>query len=676
MLGIVIDQFRYDYLTRFRTDYNAGFDRLLKDGAVFTSANYMHCPTVTAIGHSTFLTGATPSRSGIAANEWYDRATGKVVTSVSDDDTKLLPDGEASGASPRRLLVDTVGDEMKAAWDGKTRVIGISLKDRSAILTVGHKADGAYWFDAKSGVFVSSTYYFPALPAWAAEFDGRKPADAYAGAEWTPLVPGADAFSKKMPAAAGPSLYKEIDASPYGNDLVEAFAESAIEGEQLGRHEHPDLLAISFSSNDYVGHQLGPDSPEVRDMSIRTDRLLAKLFAFVEAKVGLQNVLIVLTSDHGVAPMPEVQKRPAVSTRRRWKPRPQTLSRSNSDPATGSSRTSPARLYLNRDLMKEKHVTEAAAEDAAAKALRRVPHVMRVYTREQILGGKLERSNASRLVKNGFVPDRSADVVVLLDPYYIAVAKGATHGSVNEYDTHVPVIFLGPQIKPGTYAQPITPNDIAPTVASILGLPAPNGIRRADAEADSLGALTSLWRARFPETTQSASESCTIGPCDAERFFRLLPRRGWAFRRGLPPILPLPKPATYRDVSSGRRARSSPSSARPAGGFLMCGFEDAKAITLRAYELGINYFDCARIYWDGKSEEVYGEVLPPFRKHIFLTTQVARTQPKGRRTGSREFSPCAEDRLRRSLADSPGEHDGGSAADLRTGRRDRGLRSR
>src|SRR5579862_7962407 len=197
VLAIAVDQFRYDYLTRFRADYTGGFKTLLSQGAVFTNARYEHVPTVTAIGHSTFLSGATPSMSGIIGNEWFDRASGKKVTSVADASVQLLGGSENPlGSSPRRMLVSTLGDEMKIA-DPRTRVIGVSLKDRSAILPAGHMANGAFWFDNNSGNFVSSTYYFPDLPAWVKEFNGAHPADQYAGKEW----------NNKTFVAAGPKLY-------------------------------------------------------------------------------------------------------------------------------------------------------------------------------------------------------------------------------------------------------------------------------------------------------------------------------------------------------------------------------------------------------------------------------------------------------------------------------------
>src|ERR1700686_2174105 len=183
VVALAVDQFRYDYLTRFRADYHAGFSRLLTRGAVFTNAHYEHFPTVTAIGHSTFLSGATPAMSGIVGNDWFDRESGKNVTSVSDDSVKVLGGGgNSAGSSPRRLLVSTVGDELKIAGGSKPKVIGISLKDRSAILPAGHMANGAYWFDAKTGNFVSSTYYFADLPAWVQDFKNTRPADQYRGA--------------------------------------------------------------------------------------------------------------------------------------------------------------------------------------------------------------------------------------------------------------------------------------------------------------------------------------------------------------------------------------------------------------------------------------------------------------------------------------------------------------
>jgi predicted AlkP superfamily pyrophosphatase or phosphodiesterase len=299
VLAVVIDQFRYDYLTRFRSEYHAGFDRLLRDGAVFTNANYIHFPTVTAVGHSTFLTGAIPSISGIIGNDWYDRDEGKHVTSVSDSATKLLG-GTGEGASPRRMLVSTVGDELKLANGGQTRVNGISLKDRAAILPAGHMANGAYWFDLKARGFVSSTYYMKELPGWVKDFNAGHPGDKWAGRKW---------LDKKLPEDLaklyGDNSESPLEASPAGNELIEMLAERALAAEQLGQRGVTDILAVSFSSNDKVGHNYGPYSAEEHSVTIETDTILERLFQVVDKAVGLDHVVVVLTGDPGVAPSQE-----------------------------------------------------------------------------------------------------------------------------------------------------------------------------------------------------------------------------------------------------------------------------------------------------------------------------------------------------------------------------------
>src|SRR5450759_3422850 len=231
VLAIVVDQFRYEYLTRFRSEYNGGLARLLSQGAVFTNASYIHVPAITAVGHSTFLTGATPSVSGIVGNDWYDRDEGVKVSSVSDAKTQLLG-ASGAGSSPNRLLVSTVGDELKIAGGGKPRVIGVSLKDRAAILPSGHMADGAYWFDPKTGNFVSSSYYYKELPAWVQEFNAPGLADKYRGVTW---------LGHKMPEDNA-KLFTALEATPFGNELIEDFTEQALAAEQLGTREFTDLL--------------------------------------------------------------------------------------------------------------------------------------------------------------------------------------------------------------------------------------------------------------------------------------------------------------------------------------------------------------------------------------------------------------------------------------------------
>jgi hypothetical protein len=470
VVAIVIDQFRYDYLTRFRNEYHGGFERLLTKGAVFTNARYVHFPTVTAVGHSTFLSGATPAISGIVANDWYDREEGKSVTSVSDSTTKLLGgSGSSVGSSPRRMLVDTLGDEMKMANASKSKVIGISLKDRAAILPAGHMANGAYWFDGKSGNFVSSTYYFADLPAWVEKFNSDRPADRYHGATW---------LSKVMPAV-GPPLYSAIDASPFANEMIESMAEAAMQAEQLGQRDGvTDLLAVSFSANDYVGHKSGPDSPEVHDISVQTDQVLEKLLHAIDLKVGVDNWIVVLTGDHGVAPLPEVNAQRKMPGGRL----PQGIVSNTVQAALAKKygdgkwidNTADHSIYLNLDLIRQKKLNAADADRTAAEAAAAIPHVFRVYTREQLINGVFP-DEVSRRVMNGYFPRRGADVEVLLDPYWIFSKTDASHGTTFGYDTHVPVIFMGPGIRPGRYDIAIAVNDIAPTLATMLNVETPSG---------------------------------------------------------------------------------------------------------------------------------------------------------------------------------------------------------
>lgn len=468
VVTIVIDQFRYDYLTRFRGEFHAGFDRLLTKGAVFTNANYVHFPTVTAVGHSTILSGATPSISGIIGNDWYDRDEHKHVTSVSDSRTTLLG-GTGEGSSPERMLVSTVGDELKMSDAGKSRVIGISLKDRAAILPAGHSANAAYWFDVRSGNFVTSTYYMKDLPAWVKDFNATRSPDKYRGVTW---------LTHKLPDDTS-RLYGALETSPYANELLEMFAEHALTAEQLGTHDVPDVLTVSFSANDYVGHQYGTYSPEEHDVTVKTDQILDKLLQAIDRQVGLDNVVVVLTGDHGVAPsaaedaanhmpggrMPGDTVKKAVQA---------ALAKKYGDGewVIGSWDLS---LYLNQDLIAQKNLDPAEVNRAAAAAAMNVAHIFRSYTREQLAAGAVSGDQISRRVENGFNVRRSPDVQFIPEPYWMISGAVTTHGTPYDYDSHVPVIFMGTGIKPGQYNESIIVNDIAPTLAAILAVETPSG---------------------------------------------------------------------------------------------------------------------------------------------------------------------------------------------------------
>lgn len=479
---IVIDQFRYDYLARFRTEYTGGFDRLMKTGAFFSNAYYQHFPTVTAVGHSTVLTGATPSVSGIVNNEWFDRETGMRVTSVSDPKLKLLGGSGGAGASPDRLMVSTIGDELKMSGKSESKVIGVSYKDRAAILPSGHMADGAFWFDDKTGSFVSSTFYFEDLPVWVKEFNAAGRSKQFSNREWKSLSHAANGNGKvlrRLPQAGSPGYFDALESSPFGNELLAAFAKRAIEAERLGTRGATDLLTISFSSNDHLGHEVGPDSVEVHEMCLQTDRVIGDFFQFLDDKIGLNNVLVVFTGDHGVAPLPETmaaRKMPGgrISDKVALNA-VQTALTARFGEGDWIRFGSYGTFYFNNDLIRQKNLSAKEVHDTAAEALLKIPQVFRVYTREQLVAGEVLLDEVGRRVVNGFHATRGGDVIALLDPYWMFSGHGTTHGSAFHYDSHVPLAFMGPGVKPGRYDQNVAINDLAPTLAVMLDVETPSG---------------------------------------------------------------------------------------------------------------------------------------------------------------------------------------------------------
>src|SRR3984885_6535945 len=471
VVAIIVDQFRYDYLTRFDGDYHEGLRTLQSSGAFFTDGHEAHFPTVTAVGHAAFLSGSIPAIDGIVGNEWFDRETGKSVTSVSDDATKLLGGNGGTGSSPRRLIVTTLGDEIKATGPADSEVIGISLKDRAAILPAGHAANAAYWFDHESGQFVTIIYYMKDLPAWVQAFNKSDAARKYASAKW--------GVYRTLPSVLGKPYYEAMIATPYGNDMLEAFAEEALKEERLGRHSGTDVLTVSFSSNDLLGHQVGPDAPEVRDMCIQTDRVLGRLLQAVEAEAGAGNYVVVFSSDHGVAPKPEELTKRGIPAGRFSRDQVyQVIEGALTEKygpgkwILGNAELSP---YLNHDLLREKHAALAEAEEIAAEAVRKLPYIFRVYTGAQLEHENLAGDPIGTLLQRGYYRGRAADLFIVQKPYWLASKDGTSHGTPFSYDTHVPLIFLGRGIRPGRYDENVRTADIAPTLAALLGVNTPSG---------------------------------------------------------------------------------------------------------------------------------------------------------------------------------------------------------
>ncbi|HEY6242416.1 MAG TPA: alkaline phosphatase family protein [Pyrinomonadaceae bacterium] len=526
VLLIAVDQFRYDYLERFGDLFGPnGFKRLLRDGASWTQSNYDHMPTYTAPGHATMMTGAYPAETGIVGNEWPDRSTGKNVSSVSDTTVTSLggaPDEPAS--SPKRLMSSTVGDELRLASNDRSKVIGISIKDRAAILPAGRHANAAYWFSWINGNMVSSTYYFNALPNWVVAFNNTHPADKFFGKKWERLLPeseylkraGADAppwenigtvagdtntFPHTVTGGAtsvGRAFYNALDYTPFSNDLLLSFTEQAIVNEQLGQDDDTDVLTVSFSADDYVGHRYGPYSQEVMDVTLRVDQQIGSLLDFVNARVGLSNTLVAFTADHGVAPIPEHAAalglgggrirgqdvmgaiRSAINAR--YNPQNKTP-----DPTadyiykyeySGALRDAftNGNIYFNYDALKRDGVSLDEITEVAGKGALMVPGIARYFTRKQLQQGATSITDPiERRALHGFYPTRSGDLVLIPEPYkYLNETITATHGSPYSYDTNVPTVIMGAGVNPGRYYEAASPADIAPTLCALLGITKPS----------------------------------------------------------------------------------------------------------------------------------------------------------------------------------------------------------
>jgi len=531
VLLIVVDQFRYDYLTRFGDLFVAnGIGRLMRQGASWTGANYDHMPTLTAPGHSVLMTGAWPSQTGIIANEWYEQQTGRKVKSVTDDSTSMLAGrpGE-KGYSPQRLLCSTLGDELRLADNDRSKVIGISAKNRSAILPAGRRANAAYWFSDDTGNMISSTYYFNQMPDWVTNFNSRRMADHWFGARWDRLMPEGEYLKRAgkddVPwenqdktsndtnffphivtgGADKPSkpFFKALVYTPFSNDLLVAFAEEAIKAERLGDDDDTDVLSVSFSANDYAGHRFGPNSQEAMDITLRVDRQIGTLLDFVDTRVGLQNTIVLFTADHGASPVPELaalQHLPGRRLRKAdmlklveegLKARYGRQNRAASDyirTFTNKQETEAGLLngnfYLNRAALKRDGIDLDECERVVGELAMQMPGAARFFTRAQLENNGISPADdVARRVLHGFYPQRSGDVIVVFEPYTILFdgpddptdpRSSATHGSAYSYDTHVPLIIMGRAFKSGRYAQSATPADLAPTLANVLDVQTPS----------------------------------------------------------------------------------------------------------------------------------------------------------------------------------------------------------
>lgn len=504
VVGIVIDQMRWDYLYRYQNRYtaNGGFNRLLNKG--FTCQNTMipYTPTVTACGHSCIYTGSVPAINGIVGNEWWDRTTAARMYCAQDITVQPIGStNKINELSPKNLLTTTIGDELKLATNFKSKVIGIALKDRGAILPAGHAADAAYWYDGKTGNFISSNFYFKnnMLPSWVNDFNNKKLPDAYYKLNWNTLYPintytqstadfepYEDFLFDKKATTGFPYLldtcvgknYNRLWYTPYGNNLTIDMAKAAIINEQLGKGTNTDLLAVSFSSPDLIGHAVGPNAIASEDTYLRLDIELGKFFAFLDAQLGVGTYTCFLSADHGVAHIPGFNATHNLP----GKPWDDVALAKKLNVACAAkfgivkTIVSMANYQVTID---PAVITDLNTRDAIINFILPIidkePGIANAFDIKKLSTTTLPDVQKTMLA-NGYYPKRCGDVQIILEPSWIDMGdRGTTHGLWNPYDAHIPLIWYGFGIKPGKLNRETYMTDIAPTLAALLKIQMPSG---------------------------------------------------------------------------------------------------------------------------------------------------------------------------------------------------------
>ena len=501
VVGIVVDQMRWDYLYRYQKRYtDGGFKRLLGEGFSCENTMIPYVPSVTAIGHTCIYTGSVPSIHGIAGNNFVK--DGKKVYCTDDDSVK--PVGTTSVAalmSPRNLWVSTIGDEMKIASNGRAKVVGVALKDRASILPAGHNPNGVFWFDDQTGCFITSSYYMDHLPKWVEAFNDKRLPEQYLSQKWNTLYPkntytesttdeneyenGIREGVKATLPLNLPELYKKygygiIRNTPFGNSLTLDMAKAAIDGEQLGADDETDLLTVSCSSTDYIGHQVGTHAIETEDTYLRLDKAIADFLAYLDSKVGKGNYLVFLSADHGAmnnAAFLQDRRIPAGS----WdasataKKLNHVLAKEYPEAGDIVKTVMNYQVFFNRDVIKSKQLDFDNIKQTVVNVLKEDPSVLYACDMAKASTESIPEEVKFRII-NGYNRERSGDVVIILKPnFYAHGMKGTHHGAWNSYDTHIPLVFMGWGIKHGATTKQTFMTDIAPTIAAMLHVQAPNG---------------------------------------------------------------------------------------------------------------------------------------------------------------------------------------------------------
>lgn len=507
IVSVSVDQLCQEYLVRFNDNFasDGGFRRIEREGAVYTDCNHRHAFTVTGPGHAVQLTGTYPNQHGIVGNNWFDRVSGKDVYCCDDPSVQLLGLPAAKGVSPRKLLVDTVGDVMKLASGNRSKVFGVAIKDRVAMLMAGHNADTAFWLE--DNLWTTSTYYRQDLPGYLRVLNEPQCTEKFRGQGWELLLPreryhntGPDKnawenppkgftseFPHKLPGAdkLTPLEFGDLAViSPFGNEVTLEAARAIIEGEKLGSDDVTDLLCINLSSNDFVGHAFGPHSLEVEDMVYRTDRQLGEFLRWLDQRIGAGKWSFALTADHGVAPIVEYAQQFRIPAKRsplgkvdEVKAKLEKLLREQLDVAPGD-KTLVQKVEDYQVFLREDH--EALAKPGNFSLAQTIvrdwvlaqPYAMAAFTRDELV--KTGDSKLFQQVQRTFHPQRSGDVLFVLAPYTVPGAKGTTHGSPWRYDTHVPLLLIGNGIKNGRFTREVSPACVASTVAELAGVDYPS----------------------------------------------------------------------------------------------------------------------------------------------------------------------------------------------------------
>jgi len=512
---LVVDQFRGDYVEKLESQWTGGLHRLLTDGAYFSRTNYPYFNTVTCSGHSTISTGSYPSVHGMILNTWWDRATQREVACADAEGWKIVgygPPLAGAGESAERLKTSTLADELRAQLDPKTRILGFSLKARTAVTLVGQRADAAVWFDDR-GEWVSSTAYTDAPVPAVAAFVQRHPLDADFGRTWDRALPP-DRYLFESPAVGvvpkssmtpafphvvhGPgtkpdaTFFAQWQSSPFSDAYLGAMALDTAQAIGVGQAARTDYLAVGFSALDKVGHDFGPNSHEVQDILINVDRTIGALLDGLDRLVGQGNYVVAVTGDHGVAPIPERARMmglnagrvPASALRSVVE---DTLAALEPASATGAAVKRVVRL-VNTDVYLTPGTWPLLRQQPALLATLRAhlaatPGVLGLYTRDELEANHFDDDPIGRSLARGHDPDRSGDMTIVLKPYWMLQATGTTHGSAYGYDTRVPLFLMGPGIRAGEYLQDASPADIAPTLAYLAGITLPRAQGRVLVEA-------------------------------------------------------------------------------------------------------------------------------------------------------------------------------------------------